>query len=190
MAAFCFIIDMIKEIQRGVEMLKLFCPNMYVSSIYSIQPEELVDKNIKGVIIDLDNTLVPWNVKVPNDNLIYWFESLFDKGIKLCIVSNNKENRVKLFANSLSIPYIYNAIKPRKKAFLRGIEILGTDVSNTAVIGDQILTDILGGNRMGAFTILVKPMSSKEFWWTRLMRKIEKNIISALINKGLLEKPE
>ena len=67
---------------------------------------------------------------------------------------------------------------------------MGTNPSNTAVIGDQILTDILGGNRMGAFTILVKPMSSQEFWWTRLMRKIEKNIISILIKKGLLEKPE
>ncbi len=171
-------------------MLKLFCPNMYVSSIYSIHPEDLVNKNIKGIIIDLDNTLVPWDEKEPNENLMDWFESIFDKGIKFCMVSNNREHRVKLFADSLSIPYIFDAVKPRKKAFLRGIKILGTNPSNTAVIGDQILTDILGGNRMGAFTILVKPMSSQEFWWTRLMRKIEKNIISILIKKGLLEKPE
>jgi hypothetical protein len=107
----------------------------------------------------------------------------------MCIVSNNKKNRVKSFANELSIPFIHKAVKPRKKAFLKGIKLLGTEIFNTAVIGDQILTDILGGNRLGFYTVLVIPMSSKELWWTRLMRKVERVIINMLIKKGLLKKP-
>ncbi|HHY14270.1 MAG TPA: YqeG family HAD IIIA-type phosphatase [Thermoanaerobacterales bacterium] len=171
-------------------MLKLFCPNMYVKSIYSINPTDLISRNIKGIIVDLDNTLVPWNVKKPNKKLINWFTSFLNHGIKFCIVSNNNESRVKLFADGLNIPYIYSAIKPSKRSFKKGIVLLGTDSPNTAVIGDQILTDILGGNRVGIFTILVKPMCQQEFWWTKLMRKFEKRIIYSLMKKGLLDIPK
>lgn len=170
-------------------MLKLFCPDMYIQSIYFLKPEDLANRGIKGIIVDLDNTLVPWNVEEPDNKLISWFKGFDKRGIKMCIVSNNKKNRVKSFANELSIPFIHKAVKPQKKAFLKGIKLLGTEISNTAVIGDQILTDILGGNRLGFYTVLVIPVSSKELWWTRLMRKVERVIINILIKKGLLKKP-
>lgn len=171
-------------------MLNLLCPDLYINSIFDIKPEFLKAKGIKGVIVDLDNTLVPWNEVSINKALGEWFQKFKDVGIRLCIVSNNKKDRVTTFGEKIGIPAIHKARKPRKKSFLKGMRILKTKPCNTAVIGDQVFTDILGGNRLGLFTILVIPISKKEFLWTRLMRSIEKAVLNFLIKKGHLTPPE
>lgn len=170
-------------------MLELFCPDLYLNSIFELTPDILLRRNIKGLIMDLDNTLVAWNEQKVDETLQSWFAVLKKNNISICIVSNNSKDRVTSFADIIGIPAVPKAVKPRKKAFLKGIKIIGTDIKETAVVGDQIFTDIFGGNRLGLFTILVMPISSKEFIWTRFMRCLEKKVLKHLVKKGCLKMP-
>lgn len=161
-------------------------PDVHVSSPYHLDTEILKSKSIKGIIIDIDNTLVPWAEKLADQKVIDLMEKLKAEGFKICILSNGTKKRVTLFNKDIKLPAIHNAGKPSRAAFNKAVELLGTKPENTAVIGDQIFTDILGGNRMGLFTVLVVPMSSKEFLWTKLVRQVEKLILHRykdLINK-------
>lgn len=161
-------------------------PDVHVSSPYQLDTEILKSKSIKGIIIDIDNTLVPWSEKLADRKVIDLMEKLKAEGFKICILSNGTKKRVTLFNKDIKLPAIHNAGKPSRAAFGKAVELLGTKPENTAVIGDQIFTDILGGNRMGLFTVLVVPMSSKEFLWTKLVRQVEKLILHRykdLINK-------
>ncbi|HHW03486.1 MAG TPA: YqeG family HAD IIIA-type phosphatase [Thermoanaerobacterales bacterium] len=167
-------------------MLKMFCPDMYLDNIYDIDIEYIKKKNIKGLLIDLDNTLLPWNCCIIDQDLRDWVKKCKKYGLSLCIVSNNRARRINECAKELQIPAVTRAIKPRKKAFLKGLSILGIEKNQVAVIGDQIFTDIFGAKRMGIFAILVKPVCNREFVWTRLMRKFEGIILKLMIRKGLI----
>lgn len=161
-------------------------PSIHVSSPYELDTEVLKKKGIEGIIIDIDNTLVPWAEKYADQKVIDLVAKLKSEGFKICILSNGTRNRVTLFNKDIKLPAIHNAGKPSRAAFKKAVALLGTEPKKTAVIGDQIFTDILGGNRLGLFTVLVVPMSSKEFIWTRLVRQVEKLILRRyehLINK-------
>lgn len=161
-------------------------PKIHVNSPYELDTEALKKNGIQGIIIDIDNTLVPWAEKYADQKVIDLVEKLKTQGFKICLLSNGTKNRVTLFNKDIKLPALHNAGKPRKVAFKKAVDLLGTEPKYTAVIGDQIFTDILGGNRLGLFTVLVVPMSSKEFIWTRLVRQIEKVILHKykdLINK-------
>lgn len=161
-------------------------PQIHINSPYELDIEILKKNNIEGIIIDIDNTLVPWSAKYADQRVIDLINMLTDKGYKLCILSNGTKNRVSVFNTDLKLPAVHNAAKPSRAAFNKALKLLGTKPQNTAVIGDQIFTDILGGNRLGLFTILVVPQSPKEFLWTRFVRQIEKIILKKykhLINK-------
>lgn len=167
-------------------MLKLFCPDLYIKDIYSLDLNILLEKNIKGLLLDLDNTLMPWDSYFVDAKLQDWINSCLEHGISLCMISNNRSSRIKRCAANLGIPAVMKAIKPRKKAFRKGLEILGTHSDQTAIIGDQIFTDIFGANRMGLFTILVKPISENEFIWTKIMRFLERILLKKMEKKNLL----
>jgi HAD superfamily phosphatase (TIGR01668 family) len=152
-------------------------PRLYVNSPYELDIGILKKNSIEGIIIDIDNTLVPWSEKYADQKVVDLVNKLLEAGYKLCILSNGTRRRVELFNKDIKLPAVYNAVKPRRAAFHRALKHLGTQPSNTAIIGDQIFTDILGGNRMGLFTILVVPRSSKELLWTRLVRQIEKLVL-------------
>lgn len=161
-------------------------PKIHVNSPYELDIEILKKNSIEGIVIDIDNTLVPWAEKYADQNVIDLTKKLLDAGYKLCILSNGTKNRVEVFNKELGLPAVHNAAKPSRAAFQKALKHLGTEPAKTAVIGDQIFTDILGGNRMGLFTILVVPRSSKEFLWTRFVRQIEKLVLRKyrhLINK-------
>lgn len=161
-------------------------PKLHVNSPYELDTEVLKKSGIQGIIIDIDNTLVPYAEKYADQKVIDLVEKLKTQGFKICILSNGTKNRVTLFNKDIKLPALHNAGKPRKAAFKKAVDLLGTEPKNTAVIGDQIFTDILGGNKLGLFTVLVVPMSSKEFIWTRLVRQIERVILHKykdLINK-------
>ncbi len=167
-------------------MLRLLTPKLFLGSIYELDVEKLHNDGVKGLIFDLDNTILAWNsVMLPQD-VISYFETLHVSGFKICIVSNNAKTRVLDMAKVLGIPAISKAIKPRRKAFRRAMNIMGTNSSNTAVIGDQLFTDILGGNRLGLQTILISPINRKEFIGTKLVRRVERVILKRLRRKGLL----
>ncbi len=167
-------------------MLNKFCPDLVLDSIYDLKPEYLKELGIKGVITDLDNTLVAWNDCNLEDCLKDWFESFKKAGFKICILSNNSSSRVEEFANKVGLPFVSKAIKPRRTGFRRALEHLGMQTEEVAVIGDQILTDILGGNRTGLFTVLVTPVCQKEFIGTKVIRQFEKIILKKLKKRGLL----
>ncbi|EOD00115.1 YqeG family HAD IIIA-type phosphatase [Caldisalinibacter kiritimatiensis] len=165
-------------------MNKLLQPNMYVKSVFDIDLLKLKDKGIDSIIVDIDNTLVSWNTKYATENVINWFKKVKNMGFKICIVSNATKTRVVKFNEEVKVLAIHRAIKPRKKAFLEAINKMDTQTFKTAMIGDQIFTDILGGNRVGLFTILVTPLSKKELILTKFIRKIEKIVLRDILEEG------
>lgn len=159
-------------------MFELFTPTFQANSLDSISIDGLVQHGIHGLIIDLDNTMTPWNDVEVGPKVIDWFERLQSAGIKACVVSNNKRRqRVAVVAERLGIPFVFRATKPRRRAFRAGMEILGTGKQDTVVIGDQLFTDIMGGNRLGLSTILVLPISEREYFGTRVMRRVERVLV-------------
>ncbi len=168
-------------------MLKRFLPDDYFQSIFHITPEYLKQKNIKGIITDLDNTLVEWNRPEATPELTNWFKEMRNHGIQIVIVSNNNKKRVHKFASPLGIPYVYRARKPLGKAFRKALTVLNLPKENTVVIGDQLLTDIYGGNKAGFYTILVVPVAESDGFATKFNRMIERKIFRHLDKKGLLQ---
>ncbi len=167
-------------------MLKCLIPNRYVDSIHEVGAGELERLGIKGVITDMDNTLIPWNERSVNPELVCWMQSFKEKGLKMCIVSNNSAVQGEALARQLEIPAVWYAVKPRRKAFRKAISIMGLLPGEVAVIGDQLFTDVLGGNRLGLYTILVVPLSQKEFIWTKMIRAVERRLLASMQKRGLL----
>lgn len=167
-------------------MLKQFLPNQHVKSIFHITPQSLKEKGIKGIITDLDNTLVEWDRPEATPTLIQWFEEMKKENIQITIVSNNNKDRVEKFANPLGIPFIFRAKKPMRKAFERALQIMELNKDEAVVIGDQLLTDVFGGNRSGFHTILVVPVASTDGFWTKFNRLIERRLLNWFRKKGLL----
>lgn len=158
-------------------MFNLLYPKKYYNSIFEIDLGELKQKGITGIIVDLDNTLIAWNENEAPEKLRQWLKKVAEMGFRVCIASNNRFARATAIAVELQLPLIARAWKPRRKAFKRGMAILKTQRAETAVIGDQIFTDVLGGNRMGLYTILVVPISQKELPTTKLLRRVERLIL-------------
>ncbi len=170
-------------------MFEILKPKVYVDSICNIDLKKLKKvKNIKGIIVDLDNTLVAWGKKEVSQRIIDWVKEAKRLKFKLCIVSNTKSKRVAELAKIFNIPYHSKYFKPFSIAFNNGLKILDTKKSETAVIGDQIFTDIWGGNRLKLLTILVAPIAKKDSLGTFLHRNFEKIIISFWLRKDIMKK--
>ncbi|RJQ30639.1 MAG: YqeG family HAD IIIA-type phosphatase [Peptococcaceae bacterium] len=168
--------------KRGVlELIDLFCPKAYVSSVFDVDLQQMTRQGIKGIFLDLDNTIIRRDVALFSPDMVRWLQELRCRGFKVVVVSNNSHKRVSDLVDPLGIPAVCRAVKPWKRPFRRALEILGTEPRETALIGDQIFTDIFGGNRMGLYTILVKPMPGREFWGTKLFsRQLEKLILKRI----------
>lgn len=158
-------------------MRNLLTPNLHLNNIFEIDADHLKSLGIKGIITDMDNTLVPWSDRTVYPRLAEWFANLKGKGFKVFIVSNNSKDRGGQLARELDIPAIWYAIKPRRRAFRKALEQMRLSPEEVAVVGDQIFTDVLGGNRLGLYTIHVTPISEKEFISTKLMRMLERFIL-------------
>jgi hypothetical protein len=127
--------------------------------IYEITGAALERRGIKLLLADLDNTLVPYGVPLPDERLKAWRDDLNAHGVTLFILSNNRhENRPRMFAEGLDVPFIGHAGKPKTPSFLRAMEQMGVTREQTAIVGDQVFTDVLGGNRAGISAILVRPI--------------------------------
>ncbi|OUN00867.1 MAG: hypothetical protein BAA04_13150 [Firmicutes bacterium ZCTH02-B6] len=167
-------------------MLRLLVPDSCYPSLYDVDLDELSRRGIRGLILDLDNTLAEYaNAAVPPRTRA-WVQEAKARGFRLCITSNARPQRVKAFAESLGVPGIAYAVKPVRRAFRRALEILGTTPQETAVVGDQLFTDVLGGNRMGMYTVLVNPLSTNELGTTRLMRRLERRVLRHLVRRGMV----
>lgn len=157
---------------------ELLLPDYYFESLKDARPEIITKRGRRVVLIDLDNTLVPRNEQEISEEVKTWIKQAQEEGLALCIVSNNWEGKVRKIADELGLPLVAPAGKPRKKAFLKALSILRVEASQAAIVGDQLFTDVLGGNRIGLLTILVKPLSSKELIHTRFLRLVEKKILA------------
>lgn len=158
-------------------MLEKFYPKYRVDKVQDIELSMLEKEGIKGLILDIDNTLVPEHVAEPDQNALEWIGRMKESGLKVCIVSNASEKRVLKFNEKLQVFAIHNASKPSRKAFMSAVRLMDIDPEETAVIGDQIFTDIYGGNRLNMFTILVKPIDKKEIFFVRVKRIAEKYVL-------------
>lgn len=155
-------------------MLGILYPKLYVRTLQDIDLEQLKTQNICGLIFDLDNTLVAWDKKELDALTLEWMRKVHLMGFKVVVVSNNNQYRVKTIAENLNVPYVSRALKPVKSGFRQALNLMQLETKQVAVIGDQLFTDVLGGNRLGMFTIWVESLSNKEFIGTRITRQIEK----------------
>ena len=157
-------------------------PNAYLENVQEITIQFLMENKIKALILDVDNTLIDYYKNLSNE-VIKWAHELQGQGIKLYILSNtNKKEKVKNVADILEIPYKMFARKPSKKGFKDIQKELKIESENIGVVGDQIFTDVIGGNRCNMFTILVDPVTPKDFWYTAWKRPLE-NIIKNKLQK-------
>ncbi len=167
-------------------MLNLLTPKKYVQSIHEIDLDKLRSLGIKAIFSDLDNTLVPWDSDKANPELLAWLAKVKAQGFKVCLVSNAVSDRVRSFTMQLQIPGWHKAGKPFARGFRAAMQALGVSAVETALIGDQVFTDMLGGNRLGMYTILVVPMSKNEFIGTKIVRRVERVLLRHLRRKGAL----
>ncbi len=157
-------------------MLETFYPDKYVGSTYDLPFEKLYAKGYRGIIFDVDNTLVPHGAPA-DERSVALFERLREIGFSTCILSNNKEPRVSPFANLVDSPYIFKGNKPSRKGYRKAMELMGTGTQDTLFIGDQLFTDVWGAKRTGIYSILVKPIDPKEEIQIVLKRYLERIVL-------------
>ncbi|MBP3544462.1 MAG: YqeG family HAD IIIA-type phosphatase [Lachnospiraceae bacterium] len=163
-------------------MFESFYPTQYLDSTYKIDFEELYKSGVRGVLFDIDNTLVPHGAPA-DERAKQLFVRLKELGIGVCLISNNQLGRVKGFADSVGAAYIENAHKPSVKGYQAAMERIGCTTENTVFVGDQLFTDIYGANRTGIPTILVKPIHPKEEIQIVLKRYLEKIVLFFYMRK-------
>lgn len=157
-------------------MFKRFYPDECADSSWNVDYEALYASGFRGIIFDIDNTLSVHGGPPPEATLAL-FEKLKKLGFSTCLLSNNKEPRVKSFAEQVDSPYIYKAGKPSVKGYERAMELMGTNRENTVFIGDQLFTDVYGARRTGIRSILVEPIDPHEEIQIVLKRYLEKIVL-------------
>ena len=167
---------------------KLIYPKAYFKNVQQITIQFLIKNKIKALILDVDNTLIDYKKKMSKE-VEEWSKELQGQGIKMYILSNtNKKEKVKKVANKLEIPYKILAKKPSKKGFNEIQQELKINNENIGVVGDQIFTDVFGGNKVGIKTCLVEPLNDTELKFTRFMRKLEKKTLNYYSKQGKFTK--
>lgn len=163
-----------------------FRPSLRARSVLEITRSFLAARGLRALILDLDNTLVPWHGREVAPEIEAWIRSMREGGIQLCIVSNtHRPGRLKELAALLGVQFVPSGGKPRRRGFFRAMEAMGSTAEETAVVGDQVMTDIWGGNRSGLLTILVDPLSQREFIGTRVVsRSVERLVLQLLEKRG------
>lgn len=157
-------------------MFSYFYPDKWIDSVYTYDFEAAKRAGYRAVLFDVDNTLVPHGAPA-TEEAIRLFARLQELGFTTCLMSNNKEPRVKSFAEQVDSPYLYKAGKPLKKGYLKAMEVTGTTPENTLFIGDQLFTDVWGAKRCGIFCVLTKPIDPKEEIQIVFKRKLEKIVL-------------
>lgn len=165
---------------EGDAMLKLFTPNYYIHNYSALRVEYLKEHDIHVLLCDIDNTLVPHDVALPDANVREFLQSMMDAGIQIVFISNNVEERVKTFAQGMDARCYPFALKPLPKTYRQVLRDVGEDKKHVAVLGDQLMTDILGANLMGLHTILTAPAVVRDLSFTKFNRFFE-NIVFKLL---------
>lgn len=157
-------------------MLENLYPDEYLDSAYEIEFDRFYEEGYRGIIFDVDNTLVPHGAPA-DERAVRLFAHLKELGYQCCLLSNNKEPRVKMFNDVVQVNYIFKAGKPKVSGYRQAMELMGTDADNTLFVGDQIFTDVYGANRAGLWTILTRPIHPKEEIQIVLKRYLERIVL-------------
>lgn len=155
-----------------------FLPRHIFTELTDITPEILQSFGVNALLMDFDNTIVPYTSNDPGDPVLAWFQAMRESGIFLGVVSNSKKNRVLVFCAAHDIPCVTHSRKPFQKGIGQAVRTYGLDRSRTALVGDQIFTDVLGGNCGGLVSILIKPIHLHTIW-LRLRHVVEQPFILA-----------
>lgn len=156
----------------------LLTPVFLLPDVFALTDDFLAQNRIEGIIFDIDNTLVGYRTPRPTEKVLALLEHLRAQKIQLAIVSNNKRARVELFAEGLGIPAYHRSAKPLRFVLNRVRRRMGLPAGRIALVGDQVYTDALGGNRAGMITVLVEPIDQKETFFFRLKRRLEEPVIA------------
>ena len=157
-------------------MLHRFYPKRLAESSYVIDYEKLYKEGYRGILFDVDNTLVEHGADA-SPRAIELFIKLKQIGFKTCLISNNSDERVRRFNKEIRTNYIHKAGKPSTRNYYKAMKIMGTNADNTIFVGDQLFTDVYGANRVGMLTYLVKPIHPKEEIQIVLKRKLERIVL-------------
>ena len=159
-------------------ILEQFYPDLWVDSAYDFPYVALLSHGIKGLIFDVDNTLA-FHDAPADEKAVNLFRRFRELGLKTCLLSNNKEPRVKAFAQAVGSYYVFKGGKPRTGGYRKAMSLMGTAPESTAAMGDQLFTDIWGARRTGIYSILVSPMNPKEEIQIVLKRYLERPVLRA-----------
>lgn len=157
-------------------MLRIFYPKRIADSAYIIDYELLYKEGYRGIIFDIDNTLVEHGADA-SERAIELISRLKRMGFQVCLISNNQEERVMRFNKDINVKYIFNAKKPARKSYIMATKLMGTTIDDTVFIGDQLFTDVFGANRIGMMSYFVKPIGPKEEIQIVIKRKLERIVL-------------
>lgn len=161
-----------------ITSMAIFSPTYLYRRVTAIDLDALRARGIEALLIDIDNTILPRDTGQMTEELTQWSTRLQSEGFKVCLLSNNWHDHVKNIADALGIAMVPRALKPLPFGFRRAVKLLGTTRQKTAVIGDQMFTDILGGNLLGMTTVMVQPLSESDLPHTLFLRKIERRLLA------------
>ncbi len=167
--------------------MEKFIPDMYKKSIYDIDYKALKTRGIKCILFDLDNTIAPLTIPIPDKSTKDLFADIELLGFKVIILSNSKKSRVEPFKEKLNVDSSYHSRKPFKKKYKKVLQIYNFSDNEVACVGDQLLTDVLGANRMGFLSILINPISHVDLIGTKINRIFERRIFKILESRGLFK---
>ena len=165
-------------------MWQLLSPNRRLQRPEDITLAFLQRQGIKGILLDIDNTLLPWRERTLTEQTRAWAGLLLSQGIAIVLISNNRPQKVAYVAAQLGVQGVAHARKPFSAGIKQGLRLLGLPASETALVGDQLFTDVLGGNRMGLLTIWVRARSKQEFLATQIVRRAERLVVKRLEKKN------
>jgi uncharacterized protein len=153
--------------------MKLLEPWLRVDKVSVIDLDMLKEQRIDTLLLDMDNTVVPWHTFNIDEKTGYWIDRAKQLGFKICIISNNQKWRIVKIASMLEVEGVWGACKPMLGGYIKALKTLNSHKHNSVFVGDQVFTDIFGANILGVKTILVSPISKREYRWTRIMRRFE-----------------
>ncbi len=159
--------------------MKNFIADIYTDGILSVTPELLCARGVRGLILDIDNTLTAHNNPIPSDAVLHHLRTLENAGIRLCVVSNNSKDRVEAFCKKIGVElFVHDALKPKKYGYEKATECMRLKKNETAAVGDQVFTDVWGAKRAGCVAILTKPIhKGGEGAFIALKRLLEKPFV-------------
>lgn len=169
-------------------MKSRFHPDCYFRSYHDVRPDLLKKHGIRLLIVDIDNTLVPSHQAHADENAVHFIEELRRNGMETAVVSNNVASRIQSISDELHVSCFPFALKPTRHGYLKAMHAFHVTAAETAVLGDQLLTDIWGGKRMGMLCILVDPLSPKDNFFGAINRVLEEGLFHILEKKHILKK--